>query len=184
MQALRNLFSPTAARHLLMLLLVGLLAVHGYAGAVRQVLGLTHRHDSGHALTAQPADRAALAANAAPHAHLGGGLVMRRAWWQDHHARSRATAWSAPVHRHGSAERHHHDIGDASVVALDAGSANNPGWADSTVAAAVGGAGLPTGLSHAPSLPAAAASACPWPRVHARTWQNALARLPERLPRA
>jgi hypothetical protein len=184
MHALRKLFSPPAARHLLLLLLVGLLAVHGYAGAVRQVLGSIHRHDSGHALTAQAADPAALAANAARHAHPGDGLVMRHVGWQDHHARSDPTAWSSPAHRHGSTERHHHDIGDASVVALDAGSTSNPGWADGTVAAAVGGAELPTGLSHAPSLPATAASACPWPKVHARTWQNALTRLPERPPRA
>ena len=184
MKALRNLSSPTVARHLMLLLLVGLLAVHGYVGAVRQVLGSSHRHDRGHAVAAEPAGPAALAAPSAPHPHLGDGLVLRRAWWQDHHTRSRAIVWSAPAHRHGSAERHHHDIGDASVVALDAGSASNAGRADSTVAAAVGGAELPSGLARAPSLPAAAASACPWPRVHTRTWQNAMARLPERPPRA
>ena len=163
MQALRSLFSPTAARQLMVLLLVGLLAVHGYAGAVRQVLGSTHRHDRGNAVDLVAVSHGQAQAHEPAHGRA-----------QDHGHR----------HGHGSVERHHHDIGDASVVALDAGNATSQAWADGTVAAAVGGAELPAGPAHAPSLPAAAASACPWPRAHARTWQNAMARLPERPPRA
>ena len=161
MQALRSLFSPTAARQLMLLLLLGLLAVHGYAGAVRQLLGSSHRHERANAVALV----AVLHGQAQPH--------------EPAHGRAPGHG-----HGHGSVERHHHDIGDASVVALDAGNATSPAWADGTVAAAVGGAELPASLAQVPSLPAAAASACPWPRVHARTWQNAMARLPERPPRA
>ena len=165
MQALRSLFSPTAARQLMVLLLVGLLAVHGYAGAVRQVLGSSHRHDRANAVGLV----AVLHGQAQAHEPAHG-----RAQGHGH----------GHGHGHGSVERHHHDIGDASVVALDAGNATSQAWADGTVAAAVGGAELPAGLAQAPSLPAAATSACPWPRAHARTWQNAMAQLPERPPRA
>ena len=165
MRAFQSLFSPTAARHLVLLLLMGLLAAHGFAGAVRQVLGSTHRHDCGHSV----------------------GLVASSHGQAQQHqpAHGRAPGQGhEPGHGHGSFERHHHDIGDASVVAVDDGGAAGQGWAEGTVAAAAAGAELPSGMAHAPSLPAAAASACPWPMAQARTWQNAMARLPERPPRA
>lgn len=186
MPAFRNLFNPTATRLLLALLLVGFLAVHGHAGAVRQVLGSSHRHDN------RPP------APAATSLHLQDGLAALRAWWLGHQAHARThphphpqqdarahrTTWPVPDHRHSAFERHHHDIGDETVVALDDGGAAGRGGADGTPTAPAGGAELPPGLARAPDLPAVPGSAIAWPTAQARTWQNALTLLPERPPRA
>lgn len=180
MQAFRNLFNATATRLLLALLLVGFLAVHGHAGAMRQVLGSSHRHDS------------SPSAPAATGLHLHDGLAALRAWWQGHHAHAHphqdaqvhTTARPVPDHRHGAFERHHHDIGDETVVALDDGGAVGRGGADGPAAALAGGAELPPGLARAPDLPAVPSSAIAWPAAQARTWRNALTSVPDRPPRA
>ena len=193
MQAFRNLFSPTASRLLMGLLLLAVMLAHGPGGAVRQVLGPTHRHDGGApvagltAITVVPAGLAALAALAAAmtsNGHFGDGLAAWRAWQQHHHARDHAAGLSAPAHRHASFERHRHDFGDASVVALDDGAA--PGHRGGEVPSAASGVGAdgPPGLAGEPGLAALAATVSAWPRAPCQTWQNALARLPERPPRA
>ena len=207
MQAFRNLFSPTASRLLLGLLLLAVMVAHGPGGALRQVLGATHRHVGGApvagvtAITAVPAELAALGALAAPGAFAAftafaafaaamtsywlfdDGLVSGRAWRQDHPTRGHAADLSAPAHRHASFERHRHDFGDASVVALDDGGA--PGHRGGEVPSAASGVGAdgPPGLAREPGLAALAAAVSAWPRAPSQTWQNALARLPERPPR-
>ena len=190
MPAFRNLFSPTASRLLMGLLLLAVMLAHGPGGALRQVLGSTHRHDSGApvagltAITVVPAGLAALAAAMTSHGHFGDGLTAWRAWRQDHHARDHAPGLSAPAHRHASFERHRHDFGDASVVALDDGAA--PGHRGGELPSAASGVGAdgPPGLAGEPGLAALAAAVSAWPQAPCQTWQNALARLPERPPRA
>ena len=206
MQAFRNLFSPTASRLLMGLLLLAVMVGHGPGGALRQVLGATHRHDGGApvgvtAITVVPAGLAALGALAAPgafaaftafaafaaamtsHWLFDDGLVAGRAWRQDHPTRGHAADLSAPAHRHASFERHRHDFGDASVVALDDGGA--PGHRGGELPSAASGVGAdgPPGLAREPGLAALAAAVSAWPRAPSQTWQNALARLPERPPR-
>ena len=205
MQAFRNLFSPTATRLLMGVLLLAVLVAHGPGGALRQVLGSMHRHDGQvplagvTAITVVPAGLAALAAPAAltaltaltalsaamtTHWRFDDGLVAWRAWRQDHHASGHEAGLSAPAHRHASFERHRHDFGDASVVALDDGGA--PGHRGGEVPAAASGVGAdgPPGLAGAPGPAALAAAVKAWPRAPSQTWQSAQARLPERPPRA
>ena len=202
MQAFRNLFSPTATRLLMGLLLLAVMVAHGPGGGLRQVLGSTHRHGGGApvagvtAITVVPAELAALAALGAfaalatqaaamtSHWLFDDGLAAWRAWQQHHHARDHAAGLSAPAHRHASCERHPHDFGDASVVALDDGAA--PGHRGGELPSAASGVGAdgPPGLAGEPGLAALAAAVSAWPRAPCQTWQNALARLPERPPRA
>ena len=177
------------------LLLLAFLAVHGHAGVVRQWLGTAHRHDGGHlatkgpvvtALSAKPAMRTAPAAAEASLARIDDWLIMLRVWRQDRHANSHALGLSAHAHRHDAVERHHHDIGDASVAALDDGGAAGQRGADGPAAASAIGAELPPGLTGAHGLATVArvAAAWAWPQAPTQAWQNALTRLPERPPQA
>ncbi len=210
MQPLRNLFNPTATRRLMGLLLLAFLLSHGPGSALRQVLGSTHRHEGDRheggqpaatvaAIKVLPAGLVTLATALAsrwqrvdgradpPARQARQALQARPAWqaWQpDHPARSHTAGRSAPAHRHDRFERHGHDIADGSVIALDDGGAAGHRGGDGLSAAAGAGAELPTGLPRAPSLAALAATITGWPRAPSAAWQNALARLPDRPPRA
>ena len=190
MQAFRNLFSPTATRLLMGMLLLAVLVAHGPGGALRQVLGSTHRHDGQApvagvtAIKLVPAKLAALAAAMTTDWHVDDGRTAWRAWRQDHHGRSHAAGLSVPAHRHASFERHRHDFGDASVVALDDGGAPGHRGGEGPSAASGVGTDGPPGLALELGLAALAAAVSAWPRAPSQTWQNAQARLPERPPRA
>lgn len=189
MPPVRHLFSPTATRLLMALLVLGFLLVHGVAGPARQLLGSVHRHDGGHPVVVAPAPASvatAVVAASGLRAQLDGWLSTLRAWRLDRHAHHHAAGLSDPGHRHGAFERHHHDIGDASVVALDDGGAAGHQGAEGLSTASTLGAEWPPGLAHAPATVATAATvtASAWPGAPGRTWRNALVRLPERPPRA
>ena len=174
-------------RRLMALLLLAFLAVHGHAGVVRQWLGANHQHHGGRPVTQGLAVTAALPATRVMHPQVDDWLTTLRAWRQDHHAHAHAHAHAhVHDHRHGAIERHHHAIGDASVVALDDGGAAGHRGAEGSAAAPAVGVEWPPGLAGAsgPVAAAAAAATSAWPRSQARTWQSAVARLVERPPQA
>lgn len=170
-----------AARRLMVWALLWALAWQGYAGTVLQLLGPEHRHVSGAAVVAA---RPGSELGGSIGARVAGWLVALRAWQDDLHARSHAAGLSFHTHAHGQFERHHHAIGDATVLALDSGGAAGEGLSEGAAAASAGLATMALGLACALTLPAPAAQPCAWPRARARSWQDAAVRLPERPPRA
>jgi hypothetical protein len=157
------------------------LAVHGYTGSVRQMLGSNHLH---HTADTNAPTRPAFEPAGRLSSRLAGWLGALRSWQQDLHARNHALGLSTHGHWHGMFERHHHDIGDASVLAVDGGGTAGEGMSDSAGAASSGSTALPMTLGCDLTLKAPAAHLCRWPGAMTRTWQNAAARLPERPPRA
>lgn len=153
-------------------LLLFAVLLQGGAGAVVQVLGQSHSHQPVHAASAsEPAA-----------AWLGAFLAWRAARMQALQASAvfKHAGLAAAEHHHDGLERHHHGPGDATVLAVDR--ANTDGAADGTAHAAqpVPAWAWITETLVAPAAPGDSA----WPAATAPTWTSALARLPERPPRA
>jgi hypothetical protein len=88
---------------------------------------------------------------------------------------------AAAEHHHDGLERHHHGPGDATVQAVD--SANTDAAADAGTAQAAQPVPAWAWMTETLAAPAAPAGSA-WPAAAAPTWTSALARLPERPPRA
>jgi hypothetical protein len=198
------MFRPTKAckhrtvdRWIVSGLLLALL-LYGYSGAVLQILGPAHMHPSGGGTAASASASAGTQAPALQEATQDAAWLARaRQWlrplrdWRDSlHARSHAAGLVTHQqqhqheHQHNAFERHHHGTDDATVVALDGGAAASDALADGVSAASAGSASLPLGLGASLVLPEPTASGCRWPPPAATAWVNALAKQPERPPRA
>lgn len=81
---------------------------------------------------------------------------------------------------HAEYSRHHHDPGDATVVALDGGPA---GQSDAASQASGGSATLPLALASYDGLPALPAVLTVWPPTRRERWADIDAHPPERPPR-
>lgn len=189
------LLKHCTTRRLTVWVLLLALAVYGYSGVLLQLLGPAHRHHSvapADATQPQPAHGSSLTALAQD------WLRPVRAWRDEMHARSHAAglpmhAHAQPqsqpqpqphTHTHSVFERHHHDAGDPTVVALDGGGAAADAWSDGASAATVGSATLPLGLASSLTVPRPAARTRPWLRLSAPSWRDAHISQPERPPRA
>lgn len=161
--------------------LVLALVAYGYSGALLQMLGPTHSH---HAGVVTAAAQQGLVKKDAWLTIAKEWFRPVRAWRDDLHARSHAAGILGAPHQHSAFERHHHDIDDPSVIALDGGGAAGDALADGASTAAAGSGTLPLGLCAALVVPEPTARPCLWPRSGSHAWVDAIARLPERPPRA
>jgi hypothetical protein len=168
-------------------LLILALAVYGYAGVLVQALGPLHWHST-------PAET--LAEVPAHDPDLKPSLWERvEATVLDWHVRALAaqrmlSASSAaqdpthhPHHHHGLFERHHHDVGDATVVTMEPTSPEGQGSDDlNTSAATTALVALPQLLAPALTVHLPLASALRWPCLASPAWLNADLALAERPP--
>lgn len=158
-------------------LLLFAIALQGCAGALVQVLGPTHTHraaaDAARTVEHQPARGdwldSLLAWRASQLQHLQATGVFRHA------------AAQPAAHEHGDLERHHHGVGDATVVALDGAATDAASDAGHGPA---GGSAPPWGPMAAHSLVPALLPGGPWPGTPAWAWSSAARKLPERPPKA
>ena len=158
-------------------LLLFALALQGCAGALVQVLGPTHTHraaaDAQRAVEHQPATAAwldsLLAWRASQLQHLQATSVFKHA------------AAQPAAHQHGDLERHHHGVGDTTVVALDGAASDAASDAGHGPA---GGSAPPWGPMAAHSLVPALLPGGSWPGTPAWAWSSAARKLPERPPKA
>lgn len=157
------------------------LVVHGQASAVLQLLGPTHRHDAAHAHVGVPLHDLPAAT---PATRVDRWLQAAQAWYGEVRLRSHAADPFAQGHRHGAFGRHHHDVGDTSVVALDAGKAAGAASDNGAAAGSAGGASLPLALACSLILPEPAPRRCAWPPAPTRAWASAIAERLDRPPRA
>lgn len=176
-------YVPTrcAAPRLLVWVLLLALGFYGYSGAVLQLLGPKHTHSvEGLAqLAPQSAVRAVSLVERARE-----WLRPVRQWRAERHARSHAPGAARHAHQHNASERHHHDIGDESVISLDRAGLTADAVADAVATVSAASAHMPLGLCVGLTLPEAAALPCLWPRPQPLSWRDALTKLPERPPRA
>ena len=160
-----------AIRRPLVWLIAVAIVAYGYSATVVQLLGPAHRHE------------ASAQTSSSPFGPIGDMVRDLKAWRADLHARwlpHEAHEHSHPhSHGHGAYERHHHDLGDDSMVMLD----GMGGGAAAADAGTAGSAALPLALApqwHSPSL---ARLARTWPMTSADRWTDAALRLSERPPR-
>jgi len=166
-------------RSLVWVLLIAL-GFYGYFGAVLQMLGPKHTH-SVEDVARQAPQTAVRAVSLAELAQEW--LRAVREWHEEVHAHSHAGGAWGHTHQHDTAERHHHDINDKSVISMDGAGLTVDAVADAGATASAASAYMPLGLCADLTLPQAAALPCLWARPQPLSWRDALSKLPERPPR-
>ncbi len=160
-------------------LLLCAVLLQGGAGAVVQVLGRAHSHQTPRSAAAS------VTASASTSAQTWADTFLA---WREARLQSLHTSGlfkhhdaGAAAHRHDGLERHHHGPGDTSVAAVDR--ASNDATAD-TGQAAGAGAAAPWGPTAEYCVAPAAQAGVGWPVVPGAAWSSVSTRLPERPPRA
>lgn len=163
-------------------LLVLALPVYGSSGTLLQILGPAHRHvqsATGASLLAAPG----LVATTDAH----GFAWVDGLWtsWQNFvHAQAHVGGHFSHPHSHDDFERHHHDVGDSSVVALAADGIASAIAAELGAAAASGSATLPFALAQSLRLPRPASTQARWLLAPSAVWRSADPRRLDRPPQA
>lgn len=154
-----------AARRWVLWCLLAALPLYGFSAALVQLLGARHVHTQA-SQTAQTGQDAG--------AFDG---------WRDFRRAGVVADARVLAHTHAAFERHHHAQDDASVVALDARSADD-GAASAGASAADGSATLVLALAGAVGLRQPAGRSLPWPHAEPATPAGRDAPPAERPPRA
>jgi hypothetical protein len=158
------------------------LPVYGGSGVLLHLLGAPHRHQA-----VETVDESAPLVDTLLARVLGESTMelvaqfkARTAFVSPHKVHRHTPG--TPEHSHGLFERHHHDAGDDSVVALGA---LTPGGdlSGDAASAAVGSATLALGLTGSFVFPVQKSVAGPWPVAHDGPWRDLKHVPPERPPR-
>ncbi len=160
----------TAAFKAWVWLLLCAVLLQAAASSVVQVLGRSHSHQ--------------IVQTGSAESWFEQVLSWREARLQALHATGvfKHRAGAAAGHHHDDLARHHHRTGDATVQAVDSAGTEATADAGQAGAASAAPAWGPTAADWADGRAAPSRSA--WPATAARNWTSALARLPERPPRA
>lgn len=169
-------------------LLLCAVLLQGGTGAVVQVLGRSHSHQTVRAASAAVAAAASSSVSATAPKPLQTWADTLLAWRAARLQTLQASAVfrhhsvSLAAHHHDGLERHHHGPGDTSVAAVDRGSSD--ATADTGQASAGAGLAAPWGPTAEHRMAPAVLAGALWPVALAVAWSSALTRLPERPPKA